>query len=223
MVAMKSGSAQGLTAEKIKGYVRMFDSIEDYNAYYGINGAERSNTTYGLDFTKSDEDGSLPSKAYLKDLNFTTNENGEQVLTGGSLYFESNKSGGYINANVANNKDASFVKPVTLYTIINTIANGGTENKEETASFQTKDIEQMKLILKEKLTALKEAGAISNVYLYSVNYGLITNSESDNTDELKLDKLLSLVDTFVSHADGKYVNIYMFNGMGAMIELYPSK
>ena len=81
----------------------------------------------------------------------------------------------------------------------------------------------MKLILKEKLTALKEAGAISNVYLYSVNYGLITNSESDNTDELKLDKLLSLVDTFVSHADGKYVNIYMFNGMGAMIELYPSK
>lgn len=223
MVAMKSGSAQGLTAEKIKGYVRMFDRIEDYNAYYGINVAERRNTTYGLDFTKSDEDGSLPSKAYLKDLNFTTNENGEQVLTGGSLYFESNKSGGYINANVANNKDASFVKPVTLYTIINTIANGGTENKEETASFQTKDIEQMKLILKEKLTALKEAGAISNVYLYSVNYGLITNSESDNTDELKLDKLLSLVDTFVSHADGKYVNIYMFNGMGAMIELYPSK
>lgn len=75
----------------------------------------------------------------------------------------------------------------------------------------------------KKEARLKEAGVISNVYAYSVSYGLITNSERDNTDELKLDKLLSLVDTFVSYADGKYLNIYMFNVMGAMIELYSSK
>ena len=231
MVAMKSGSAQGLTAEKIKGYVRMFDSMEDYESYYGINGKSIIKTTYGLDFENSDVEGSLPSKSYLKELTFLKDDNGQYILddnnqpivTGGSLYFESSKSGGYINSNVASNKDASFVKPVTLYTILNTIMNGGTSNSQEVANFQCKNIEDMKTALKDDLNTLYNAGQISTVYSYAVSNALLQNNEADSTDDSKCNRLQELVDSFVSHADGKYVNIYLFNGMGAMIQLYPTK
>ena len=102
MVAMKSGSNQGLSAQRIYGYVRMFATMDDYKSYYGIDDAEQKKTTYGLDMS----DGGLMDKAF-----------------GSNLYFENNVNGGYINANIDSQdpKDASFVKPVTLYTIIKTV------------------------------------------------------------------------------------------------------
>ena len=214
MVAMKSGSAQGLTTQRIHGYVRMFDTIEDYKSYYGIDGAEQKITTYGLDMS----DGGLMDKAL-----------------GSNLYFENNENGGYINANIASQdpKDASFVKPVTLYTIIKTVMGGGTLDntaKAEIADFQTKDIDTMKEILKTTLQGINaipdettKSAVITNVYNYACSYGLLANDEEDNTNDLKMGKLTALVDTFISHADGEYINIYIFNGMGAMLELYPVK
>lgn len=215
MVAMKSGSAQGLTVQKINGYVRMFDTMDDYNAYYGLNGASQSTTTYGLDFTNGDDASALQNKAFGN---------------GGILYFESNKSGGYINSNIGEGDlDASFVKPVTLYTILNTIKNGGTKNDAEVSAFQLKNIDSMKEMLKTELATLKaydamaDAGAISTAYTYAVAQGLMTANAEDTTDDAKYNRLVSLVDSFVTHADGNCVNIYLFNGMGAIIQLFPTQ
>lgn len=212
MVAMKSGSNQGLTNQRIHGYVRMFDTVEDYEAYYSTDAEKQKITTYGLDMS----DGGLMDKAF-----------------GSNLYFENNDNGGYINANVAGNQDASFVKPVTLYTIIKTVMGGGTLSdtaKAEIADFQTKDIGAMKEVLKTTLQGINaipdeatKTAVITNVYNYACSYGLLVNDEADNTNDLKITKLTALVDTFISHADGKYLNIYIFNGMGAMLELYPTK
>lgn len=215
IVAMKSGNAQGLTVEKINGYVRMFDNVDDYNSYYGINGTDKNITTYGLDMTTSESSDSLAGKAF-----------GSSGDNSNILYFESSKSGGYINPNVAENKDASFVKPVTLFTILSTILNtnsstGVQDNdaiSQAVATFQMKDIESMKDILKKDLLALKNNGAISLVYDNAVKYQLIDGG--DNIDDEKYNSLLTIVDSFVSCADGRYVNIYLFNGMGAMIELF---
>lgn len=212
MVAMKSGSKQSLSGDRIHGYVRMFDTMEDYKSYYGIDDVEQKKTTYGLDMT----DGGLMDKAI-----------------GGNLYFENNVNGGYINPNVDKNQDASFVKPVTLYTIIKKVMCKGTltdEANAEIAEFQTKDIETMKEILKTTLQGIKaipEGGTknavIQTIYDYACSNGLLVNDEADNTNDLKMAKLTALVDTFISHADGKYINVYIFNGMGAMLELYPVK
>lgn len=219
MVAMKSGSAQSLTVEKINGYVRMFDTVDDYNAYYGLNGVSKSTTAYGLDFTHGDDTNSIQNKVFGK----TTSSND------GILYFESAKSGGYINSDVANNYDASFVKPVTLYTILNTIKHGGTKVDSEVSAFQLKNIDTMKDALKTDLATLKayddvaSTGAISTAYSYAVAQGLMTANAEDTTDDAKYNRLVSLVDSFVSHAEGNYVNIYLFNGMGAIIQLFPTQ
>lgn len=210
MFAMKSGSAQGLTAEKINGYVRMFESIDDYNSYYGINGADKIKTTYGLDFTNKEEN-SLPNKSYMKGL---VVENG--VPVSGVLYFESNKGGGYINSNVAENNDASFVLPVTLYSITQSILNG---NLSLVSSFRLKPLAEMKEILLADLLSIKNNGAISVAYDNALAQGLLRDGDSENNDDQKYSSLCELVNNFVMHTDGEYINIYLFNGMGAMVQI----
>lgn len=82
VAVMKSGDNQGLSTQRIKGYTRIFDTIENYEKFYATENAEK--TTYGLDMT----DGTLTSKAMT-----------------GSVYFESSATGGYINSNVGTNGD----------------------------------------------------------------------------------------------------------------------
>ncbi len=84
IAAMKSGDAQGLTARRIKGYIRIFESQEDYDKYYAAENSEI--TTYGLDMY-----GSVIDRVF----NDPTS----------SIYFESSKTGGYINSNVSTNGD----------------------------------------------------------------------------------------------------------------------
>ena len=85
--AMKSGEAQGLTASRIKGYVRVFNTEDDYNRYYEGD----TTVTYGLDMEKED---SLITKA----------------MSNGVNYLESNGNGGYINSGFAENHDSSFMQ-----------------------------------------------------------------------------------------------------------------
>ena len=94
-VVMKSGNAEGLTAEEIDGYTRFFKTEEDYNKHYGLNGYTQEITTYGLDMDNAE---GLETKA----------------LTGGVHYFESNGNGGYINSGFGTaNQDSSFMSGVS--------------------------------------------------------------------------------------------------------------
>ena len=94
-VVMKSGNAEGLTAEEIDGYTRFFKTEEDYNKHYGLNGYAQEVTTYGLDMDKAD---SLENKA----------------MGGGVHYFESNGNGGYINSGFGTaNQDSSIMSGVS--------------------------------------------------------------------------------------------------------------
>ena len=85
VAVMKGSDNQGLTNQRIKGYTRIFDTMEDYNKFYATENSEK--TTYGLDMTE----GTLITKAMT-----------------GSVYFESAKTGGYINSNVGTNGDMSL-------------------------------------------------------------------------------------------------------------------
>ena len=86
--AMKSGDAQGLTASRIKGYVRIFETENDYADFY----AGDTTVTYGLDMDKTD---SLINKA----------------MSNGVHYLESNGNGGYINSGFGKtNQDSTILQ-----------------------------------------------------------------------------------------------------------------
>ena len=86
--AMKNGDTQGLTSTRIKGYVRVFNTEDEYNRYYEGD----TTLTYGLDMDKED---SLITKA----------------MSSGVNYLESNGNGGYINSGFGTtNQDSSILQ-----------------------------------------------------------------------------------------------------------------
>ena len=89
---MKSGDAAGLTTSRIKGYVRIFKTENDYADFY----AGDTTVTYGLDMDKTD---SLINKAMSNDVH----------------YLESNGNGGYINSGFGQtNQDSTILQGKSL-------------------------------------------------------------------------------------------------------------
>ena len=259
VAVLKSGSNQGLTTKRIQGYIRVFETQLDYNKFYSAENPEK--TTYGLDMTNS----------MVVDRVF--NDPTE------SIYFESSKSGGYINSNVGTNKDATMQADDKVNGLYAGIAAGMKEagvtvtpTQEQFASlnFEQKKGAIAKMIQGISALGLPVANKIDEIYELAKNkafkeisgWDTLTQVEIDGEiarltalkenekEQSKIEKidarikelqgltalseekalewktthLVSAVESIVpnaSYADGKYSNIYIYNGMGAMIQMYP--
>lgn len=202
IVAMKSGDAQGLTSSRIKGYVRMFDSIDDFNVYYGINDSENKVTTYGLDMDKSQ----LVDKA----------------MNSGYVYVESSGNGGYINQGFADNFDASItgtISAIGLNTILTQINSNFVVDKFNEMSLENKKdslIARVGMLVNDAGLIALHSNAVNNNLIESIeNFDILTTHEKQ---EEIISSIKQLQDT--TYADGDYLNLYLNNGMGAIIKLY---
>ena len=102
VVLMKSGSAEGLTSDRLMGYTRMFKSQNDYDKYYaqGEYAGQTPDTTvtYGLDMM-----------AGTTDANALVNK----AMSNNAVYIQSNGNGGYINQGFGSaNTDSSMLSGV---------------------------------------------------------------------------------------------------------------
>lgn len=211
IVAMKSGDAEGITNQRIHGYVRFFDSMTDYEKYYGLNGQTQEITTYGLDM----DDDSLMNKAF-----------------GENVYFQSNGNGGYINQgfNGSSNLDSTLVegtvKVTTMYTILTT-ANPEVASNVSKDAFDALSLEQQKSFVNGVISQISDGDTLTSLYQAGVSYGALSEIAdfASMTVEEKQTALTSAVSAFEnkSYADGNYINIYLYNGMGAVIGLYDAE
>ena len=263
VAVLKSGSNQGLTTKRIQGYIRVFETPLDYDKFYSAENPEK--TTYGLDMTNS----TVVNRVF----NDPT----------GSIYFESSKSGGYINSNVGTNKDATMQaddKVNGLYAgIAERMKEAGFTVTPTQEQFASLDFEHKKGAIAQMIKGIAQLGRpeadrigfLGQIYERAKNGAFKEISEWDNTltqveidgeiarltalkenekEQSKIEKidarikelqgltalseeealewkttnLVSAVASIVpdaSYADGKYSNIYIYNGMGAMIQMYP--
>lgn len=263
VAVLKSGSNQGLTAKRIKGYIRVFETQSDYDKFYSETNPEK--TTYGLDMTNS----TVVDRVF----NDPT----------GSIYFESSKSGGYINSNVGTNQDVTMRADDKVNGLYAGIAEGmqqaGVTVTPTQEQFASLNFEQKKGAIAQMIQGISASGLpvankigfLGQIYESAKNgafkeisgwnnaltqveidgeiarltalkdktenqddkkkidarikelQGLTALSEAEAL-EWKTTHLVSAVASIVpdaSYADGKYSNIYIYNGMGAMIQMYP--
>lgn len=255
VAVMKSGSVQGLSSKRIKGYIRVFETQLDYDKFYSAENPEK--TTYGLDMS----DSTVVDRVF----NDPT----------GSIYFESSKSGGYINSNVGTNKDVTMQADDKVNGLYAGIAK---PNEEQLKQFASLNFEQKKGTIAQMIQGIStqdlpvanKIGILGQIYESAKNkvfkeisgWDTLTQveingeiarlttlkEETENQDdknkidarikelqgltalseaealEWKTTHLVSAVASIepdASYADGKYSNIYIFNGMGAMIQMYP--
>lgn len=225
VAVMKSGSVQGLSSKRIKGYIRVFETQLDYDKFYALENPEK--TTYGLDMSNS----SVVDRVF----NDPTS----------SIYFESSKSGGYINTNVETNNDLTMLSDKKLNELFKGIAAGmqkagftvsltqeqfaslNFEQKKGTIAQMIQGISASELPVADKIGFLDQIYATAknnNVFNEIGGWDSLTDLSEDEILTWKTTHLVSAVNSIedISYADGKYSNIYIFNGMGAMVQMYPT-
>lgn len=220
---LKSSSAEGLTNERIRGYVRIFDTLADYNKYYGLDG-ETADTSinYGLDMTLGD---SLADRAMANDAH----------------YFESSGNGGYINSGVAVNQDTSLASEQIIDGVYNGILAqlGGLGDMSSVAigMFTIADYDNLEFADKQSQliqkinTLVGMAGSLGDaVDLGQVADALYAGLSNYFTDEnwsnykgtQKVNAIVEFLGGLVdNYTTGDYLNIYVNNGMGIVLGLYP--
>ena len=100
ILVYKNSAAEGMTAGYInRGWMRIFETQEQYDKYYAEENPEK--TTYGYDLGDETFGGNntVASKPY--------------TVTGNPIYFESSASGGYTNSGVQTNGDTSISSGVS--------------------------------------------------------------------------------------------------------------
>ena len=259
VAVLKSGSNQGLTTKRIKGYIRVFETQSDYDKFYSVENPEK--TTYGLDMTNS----------MVVDRVF--NDPTE------SIYFESSKSGGYINSNVGTNSDMTMQADGLYAGIAAGMKEAGVTVTPTQEQFASLDFEQKKGAIAQMIQGISASGLpvankigfLGQIYERAKNKAFKEISGWDNAltqveidgeiarltalkenekEQSKIEKInarieelngltalseaealewktthlvsaVASIEPDASYADGKYSNIYIFNGMGAMIQMYP--
>lgn len=229
-----------LSGTPIKGYIRMFDTQEDYDKYYASENPEK--TTYGVEMN-----GEIDKKAQ----------------SGNLEYFESSGKGGYINSGASNNWDTSYfgffqaqaVKAIIENDAFAALRTGlNTMNIKFSDEFDTLTLAEQKAEIKAHINGIKALGtanvidnatalqALQGIYLYGFNKNPATQetnaaikrdvwttnlallNKMDNKtvtiDEL-VTELCNQVDDFtnVSFAEGDYINIYAMC-LGVVIRLF---
>lgn len=98
---IKSGSSEDITATRVQGYIRIFDTDGDYTSYY----EDDIKTTYGLDLDKGVQ--SHKSGANLIDVALGSMQvippegEGKAPTVTGNVYLQENKEGRYVDATTA--------------------------------------------------------------------------------------------------------------------------
>lgn len=192
----------------IDGYFRIFESEEDYNKFYGLNGEEKEMTTYGLEMSND-----LSQRAYKNK----------------ATYISGNGSGGYISDQFdgKTNFDSSFIaeeyKSNALYQIIS--ATGQT-----IPNYNTLSLEEKKLALKGVITSIGSLGnetanaVLDGVYLASIdNYVMFSIDGFDKMSVVeKQNAIIDEIDNIknVLYSEGNAVNVYHHTGLGVVLGLY---
>lgn len=229
-----------LSATPIKGYIRMFNTQEDYDKYYDSENPEK--TTYGVEMN-----GEIDQKAQ----------------EGNLQYFESNGNGGYINSGASDNWDTSYFGYFQALAVKGIIENDAFTqlraglkaiNITFSDNFASLTLAEQKAEIKAHINGiklLKERNAIDEatalqalqgIYLYGFSTNPATQEANSamnkdvwtldiellgkmNNSTVTIDDLVATlcnqVDDFtnVSFAEGDYINIYAMC-LGVVIRLF---
>lgn len=204
-VYKKNGMSLG---GRIGGYFRVFDTIEEYNKFYGLNGEEKKILTYGLEL-----DSGIAKRAFEK----------------GATYISSNGSGGYISDQFdgKTNFDSTFIaetyKPQVLYQIIQGLG-------QTIPNYESFDLDEKKLALKGFVSSIGSLGensanaTLDGVYQAAVNH-MVMFAVDDFVNKSIFEKQTILNDVIdnienISYSEGDMVNVYHHTGLGITLGLY---
>lgn len=204
MVLLKEKGAK-ISASRIGGYVRIFETEDDYERYYGLNEKDQAQTTFGLDLC-------------------TTGELADKAIKSKVTYIQSAKSGGYINEGYG--KKGADGKLNVDASIVGTTKAIGIAQALKLENFDNLTLENQKLTLKAVFGKLNEQ-TLNAVYEGCVTQGafeVIENWEN-LTLQQKVEQLNAQIDAFenISYAEGNFLNVYPQTGMGLLMQLYPAK
>lgn len=237
IAVVKSGGAAKISAVDIRGYIRIFNTEDDYNKYYGLGDYEGNPDTSvinGLDLGN----------------NIYQSATKEEVH-----YIQDSVTGGYINQGILLNQDGTLFKLDKMVdaingminTIINTPATSGmadllTPYIIDKASFLQKSIPEQRqalITLISTFAAVEDHGPmlINGIYIAMRTqvtaevggqeisgyfFAEIPNWASLSVEN-KVSALTSQINTFVDTvpSNSTSLNIYTNIGIGAIIGLYP--
>ena len=225
----KSGGSTNLDVAAggfdIRGYIRIFNTEDDYNKYYGLGDYEGNPDTSvinGLD---------LGNDIY-------------QSAKGNTHYIQDSVTGGYINQNILQNKDGTLFKLSVMKTVVNAVLDGAKEKfpsmattidaiKINDANFNAADLNGKRTMLKTVLQTLASIATYAETLIDTVYGALLTNgqifgaisnwSELEGKVDEKVTALSAEIDKYTDTvpSNSTSLNIYTDIGIGAIIGLYP--
>ncbi len=203
--------AGGFGAARCQGYVRIFETEQDYNKFYGYKDETQEYTVYGLDMSESTKQVNGSNLAQL-------------ALNLGSNFFESSGNGGYINSNVANNgltSTAGQDKANGFNELVKALQQANRQEVVGIPNFDSMTFEQQKLAIKQVISAYEsmidqiyEAGTTNKLFVTDTNW----ESSGYNKVQALCDQVSSW--TVKDYWTGEYVNLYNELGMGLVLRLY---
>ena len=231
-VAKSGGSNIDLSSDKsydIRGYVRIFDTQDQYDHYYGYGDyVDQADTTvaYGIDMYSDVYQSALKNRVH---------------------YVQDSATGAYLNENITENKDGNMFKLSIAAQVFNGVIDaaasqfGDYADMLNTLKIDLAEFSQMTNA--EKINALQTtlstiAGFASmageEVVLQLVNgyynalltqgqiFGAIDGWDSLTTVADKVAVLNAEIATFLDMPTGQYLNLYTYLGITAIIEMYPA-
>ena len=210
-----------------QGYIRVFDTVEDYEAYYDEDPTNNPEV-YGLDMMRTTKQ--IPGVANIADL----------ALTQDVHFLESSGNGGYVNSGVASNlittQESIVLQKINgLHDLMKNMGAKLGANME-VPGFASITLEQQKAALIQGITtAVTTYGAYVNAdAIYDAGRGIKISNDStidlimevsnwsELNDQQKLANLTAQINSIniKSYADGDYINLYTGMGLGGVIALY---
>ena len=221
----KSGGAAKISAVDIRGYIRIFNTEDDYNKYYGLGDYEGNPDTSvvnGLDLGNDIYQSATKEEVH---------------------YIQDSVTGGYINQNILENKDGTLFKLSVMKTVVNAVLDGAKEQmpsmatmidalKINDAEFNDADLNGKRTMLKTVLQAMASVDTYGETLIDNVYGALLTNgkifgaisnwSELEGKVDEKVAALSAEIDKYTDTvpSNSTSLNIYTSLGIGAIIGLY---
>ncbi len=226
IAVVKSGDAAEISAVDIRGYIRIFNTEDDYNKYYGLGDYEGNPDTSvvnGLDLGNDIYQSATKEKVH---------------------YIQDSVTGGYINQNILQNKDGTLFKLSVMKTVVNAVLDGAKEQmpsmatmidalKINDANFNAAGLNGKRTMLKTVLQTMASVDTYGETLIDTVYGALLTNGQIfgaiSNWNELtgnvagKVSALNDEIDKYTDTvpSNSTSLNIYTNIGIGAIIGLYP--
>ena len=229
-VAKSGGSNIDVSAGgyDIRGYVRIFDTQDDYDRYYGYGeyvGQADPTTTYGIDMYSDVYQSALKNRVH---------------------YVQDSATGAYLNENITENKDGNMFKLSIAAQVFNGVIDAASSQfgdyadmlntlKIDLAEFSQMTNAEKINTLQTPLSTIASFASMAGeeVVLQLVNgyynalltqgqiFGAIDGWDSLTTVADKVAALNAEIATFLDMPTGQYLNLYTYLGITAIIEMYP--